>query len=638
MITCCAFLVVALLGQAEPRPEARAEDSYADTLIARAAALELASHPMWRTLLHYRPRFPSGYVSEADSPGFFLARNGRTDPAAELEATLRAFFAPEDVKIHDQHPQCAFIARYRWLKEMLAFDPARLPERDCPRFEAWYTGINPGSVTLVFPSAYLNSPASMYGHTLLRIDPPDQPDETRLASYAINFAALTPDRSGLAFAFKGLTGLYPGGFSVLPYYEKVRTYSDIESRDIWEYQLTLNRDEVERLLLHAWELGHVTFDYYFFDENCSYQLLTLLDAARPGLDLAGQFFYHVIPIDTVRVTLAVPGMLARTAYRPSLSTRMKHRLQYMSEQEESLAHAVATGARPIDDVGRSGLSPAAQARVLDMAFEYLQYLAYHEQPERDSYARRSLDILRARSRVEADDGVPDVPVPSVAPHEGHKTARLDLTAGTLDGKAYGELRLRAAYHDLLDPPGGYTEGARLEMFALTARRAEDDADELDLEALDFVNIASIAPRDRFFRPKSWKLAFGIRREWVATGTRLRTGVVDGGIGLSWSTGVNSYVYGLVESSLLLHGDFPHDHALALGPSLGLVWQPLPRWRAMLTARAQHYVSGLDFTAAEYAVEQNFDIGREHGLRLRLAREGSAGEAVTSIRLSLLTYF
>jgi hypothetical protein len=75
----------------------------------------------------------------------------------------------------------------------------------------------------------------------------------------------------------------------MPYYLKVREYSDLENRDIWEYELNLTPEEIDRLLMHAWELGPIHFDYYFFDENCAYHLLGLLEAARPDLTLTEGF-------------------------------------------------------------------------------------------------------------------------------------------------------------------------------------------------------------------------------------------------------------------------------------------------------------------------------------------------------------
>src|SRR5207247_7522605 len=95
-------------------------------------------------------------------------------------------------------------------------------------------------------------------------------------------------------------GGYPGTFSILPYYLKVREYSDMENRDLWEYELELAPPELERVLLHLWELLPAYYQYYFFDENCSYHLLGLLQVARPELELPAPFRWWALPVDTVR--------------------------------------------------------------------------------------------------------------------------------------------------------------------------------------------------------------------------------------------------------------------------------------------------------------------------------------------------
>src|SRR5262249_37565820 len=219
----------------------------------------------------------------------------------------------------------------------LGFDPARLKKQTCKRFSEWREALNPGGVTLVFPAAFLNSPTSMYGHTLLRIDAKDQDERTRLLAYAVNFTAATTETNGVIFAIGGVIGTFPGVFSVLPYYLKVREYSDLENRDIWEYELNLTPDEVDRLLMHAWELRSVYFYYYFFDENCAYYLLELLEAARPDLDLTSAFRWWAIPSDTVRKVVEQKGLLKRTVYRPSNATLIAHRLGFMEPSDQTLS-------------------------------------------------------------------------------------------------------------------------------------------------------------------------------------------------------------------------------------------------------------------------------------------------------------
>ena len=261
----------------------------------------LWAHRQWQVLLHYQPRFGGGGVeSQVDDADFFLSPSGKFNPQSELDATLASFFAPPDSEGGAEHPQCQFIARYQWLKQELGFAAEYLPEYACPQFDDWLAEMDPDRVTLVFPVAYLNNPASMFGHTLLRIDSNQRSPQTRLLDFTINYAADTQEEPGLSYAMKGLFGGYEGSFSVAPYYVQVKRYGDIENRDIWEYQLALSHEEVLRMLMHTWELRSAGLDYYFLDENCSYQLLTLLEAARPSLHLLDQFGLWAIPADTVR--------------------------------------------------------------------------------------------------------------------------------------------------------------------------------------------------------------------------------------------------------------------------------------------------------------------------------------------------
>jgi hypothetical protein len=107
--------------------------------------------------------------SLVDDPKFFLSEKGRTDPRGELRATIRAFFTP---KVEgERHPACRFVARYQWLKERLGIDPSRLPAGECTEIFQMVETLRPSSVILSFPTSHINSPASMFGHTLLTIEP-----------------------------------------------------------------------------------------------------------------------------------------------------------------------------------------------------------------------------------------------------------------------------------------------------------------------------------------------------------------------------------------------------------------------------------------------------------------------------------
>ena len=234
-----------------------------ETLLERAEQMDLYEDEYWRTLLHYK-RTPFGTKSLIDDPKFFLAADGRIDPESELKATIRALFQEEGNETEEVI--CRFIGRYVWLREKLGADEIGIPVTTCRKFQQTMDRIKPRAATLIFPTSFINSPASMFGHTLLRIE---TVYESKLLSLAVNYSATTDETNGFLFAFKGIFGFYEGYFSIFPYYDKVEDYNDIDQRDIWEYPLALTEEEVLRMLLHLWELQSIYSYYYFFDENCS---------------------------------------------------------------------------------------------------------------------------------------------------------------------------------------------------------------------------------------------------------------------------------------------------------------------------------------------------------------------------------
>ena len=618
-----------------------ADNPYLESLIEQARANHLAQRPEWLDLLHYKPYvYRPGSRSLADDPGFFNAPNGKTNAEAELEATLSAFFS--DVQETDtvQNPQCRFIARYHWLKGELHFDLVRLPEQSCRRFDQWRASLDPHEVTLVFPAAYLNNPASMYGHTLLRIDAKDQDEHTRLLAYAVNYAADTDETSGLVFAVKGLFGGYSGVFSITPYYLKVREYSDIENRDIWEYRLSLTPAEIDRLLMHTWELGPTRFNYYFFDENCSYHLLSLLDVARPGLHLTDQFRWWAIPSDTVRAVAGTPDLVRQVNYRPAMATVIHERLRHLDPAERQLAKDLSEKKLQPNDARVHALPATDQARVVELGYDYATYetATGHTKATDPGYLH---EMLLARSRLDVPSQRPEVPEPALRPDQGHKTARLAAGVGSSDGREFAELRLRASYHDLLDDDGGYTRGAQIQFFD-TAVRHYRGSNSLRLESFTPLDIVSLTPRDDFFRPVSWKIKVGLTREHRAKNDEPLVFRANGGPGLAYSVPASddgySVVYGFLEASLDVGKAYDREYALGAGPGIGWLADLSDRWRVNLHAQALRYGLGDTHHSRELVLEQRYSLTRQSAVRLGLFRKQAFHDVWNGGELSLHLYF
>lgn len=521
---------------------------------------QLAKDSYWLKLGHYLPNTLSGHTSTVDSDTFFFASDGKTSPINELRATFNAFYhQPQELA---NQARCRFPARYTWLETVLG----REAKLDCDELNAWRDVLDPAGLTLVFPTAFMNNPSSMFGHTLLRIDTKDQTRHKELVAFAVNFAAEpdTQDNAAL-YALKGLVGSYPGRYTVMPYYRKVREYNDMESRDIWEYKLKLSQDEVERVLLHLWEMQDIEFDYYFLDENCSYQLLALLETARDDLFLVEDFPFKAIPSDTVEA-LANNSLLEEPSYREAFGTRLLHQSNQIDQSLFLAAEKAKQGVYPT----KSEYTDVERAAILEFAYEWLNFELYDLGLERDPTAKQLTALLYQRSRIKIDSPYTPVPKPSVSPDEGHASARIGVSYQYSDSYLnLGLLEWRAAYHDLLDSPAGYIPGAQISFLDLQVSIGETSQPKLD--KLYVFDAMALAPSNRIFDSWAWNIRTGFDRK-PADDDPLGRWFVQGGFGKAWGRSDKLHLYSLASAEI--SGGELTDYQATLGAGIesGIYYQ------------------------------------------------------------------
>ena len=625
------LLTTALLCLAAAPPAPAQNLPYAEELVASAQAQRLHTDPYWHILMHYRQGF-SGVESLIDDPAFFLAPDGRENPASELEATIRAFFEPADDE--NTCAACRFAARFEWLRERLGIDTSQLPFPECASFERFMEVNRPSSVTLVFPMAHLNSPASMFGHTLLTIETADR---SALTSYSVSYSAFTNESFGPFFAVKGIFGLYPGYFSVLPYYEKLEQYSDVDHRDIWEYRLNLTEQEIRRMMLHIRELESIASDYYFFQENCSYLLYFLLEAARPSLRLSQSFHAWLIPLDSVRM-IQEQGLVTGTSYRPSRTTKIRHLASQVPDHGRKEALALARGGVSEGSPAGDRMDVQEKRLTCELAGEYLKYLYTRKQVPLETYQESLLNILKELSSLGPPAGGDSLKVPEpMRPDAGHRSNRLALGGGVQGDHGFAEIRIRPAYHHLMDSDLGYVPGAQLVFTDLALRYFGKD-DRLVLQSLDLIDILSLCPRDGFFRPVSWKFKTGVYRVlWDDEEDHLLYLINPGG-GVVLGNAEKGMAYGMLETELAAGGSLENNYAAGIGGSMGAVKSLTGAWKAHLFARYIHYALGDRHNTLEAALAQSLALGPDQSIAAEIARRKTRHHYETEAKVLFNLFF
>ncbi|WP_180123978.1 DUF4105 domain-containing protein [Acinetobacter sp. YH12097] len=613
----CTFMIPSILYAQQVVDRNLSKTVEVQRYIELAQSKKLSEHISWQRLLYTDHKGQS----EVAYTGYFLAENGRQSAQAELEADVAALFQPAEP---NQAFRCRFPARSQWLMQELSIRSEQLPVVSCPEFDEWFGKIKPYKATLIYATDFMGNPSSMFGHTLLRLDPKDQ-KELNLVSYAINYAATVAGEDNWSYAWKGLTGQYPGEYSLMPYYRKVKEYGDFESRDLWEYELALTEQETSYLVKHIWEMQNVSFPYYFASDNCAYRLLGLMDLVRPTLNLTQKFKVASIPVETIKA-INDEQLIQAAVYRPALETQLLSQAQQHGYRLAREAHKLAEIEPAMMSTALAQFNEAEQAKILEMAYDHLYLLLIGRKVSAEETQPKLRQILALRSQSSQPKQRTEPKQPSLDPVNGHHARNFSAAVGEVQGEKYIELGHRQAYHDLIDPQGGFRIGTQL-MFWDGSIQYRDD--QLKLNHFDFLSVNSYNPITPFKTPITWGFNFGWQQVSVDAGQFSETkqhGVAElkAQSGYSWANQERTHLC-YVQSQMQVQGGKSLDDGwrVGLGPTLGCqniwsekfnslvqaelpYWEDTHQWNLKLDAELQYIVNQQNALRLGYEYQQQDD--------------------------------
>ena len=613
------------------------EQNYVEALLLKADQMKLHEERYWRLLLHYLPG-KEGQVSEADKPDFFFSNRGRKDPRAELHASLRAFFKAPQIYAKSMHPQCKFPARFRWLQKKLAFAPQKTPQLKCPALDFWLAVINYDSSSIVFASHYLNSPASSFGHTLLKIDG-RRFKGYDLLSYAVDYAAAIDDNvDPIRYAIHGLSGGFEGRFSVLPYHLKVKSYNDIENRDLWEYQLNLKKEEIDRMLLHIYELEQTYFDYYFVKENCGYHILSLLEIARPKLDLRSSYQWVTFPLETIK-QLFVNNVISKTVYRPSNKVDIEQRIRKLNPQEKKIFYSLAKKRKTLSETDFSHLEEERKIYLLDSLLAVLRSkIEYAEKSTQNEKDKRHYEyLLKQRVKLPPSKEVFQVKQEKIAPHLSHAPSALSLLGGLSSYGAFGAMQLRPLLREILNVEDGYPANSDL-LFLSTDIRWYEKEKSPKLYNLEILKLSSLVPYDSYNKPFSYSYSIRIDSEFLErekmqnqnlenTKRNIKhsnVGEIEGLMGYSFNVSKSTgSIFALLGGGLYRYAPSRSQNKNTASPALSAVFlSGSDRWRGQILI---HYYPFSIFFREQEQDETQLKLALRYGLAKNIEAFGEIGQ-------------
>lgn len=580
---------------------------------------KLANHKTWLNLLHYEPSiFNSKLVSEITSKDFFLSPLGSTSPISELNATILALQNPET---ETNSIVCRFPARVLWLTKMLPNINNHEINTKCPLLEKFKNEMNAQSLSVIYASGYLGNPASMYGHLLLKVN---SDDESKLLDNTFNFGAIYPrNEQSLRYITLGITGGYQARFATEAFHRHNHIYNESELRDMWEYQLELSTEEIEFVLMHYWELRSQTFTYYFFKQNCAYQIAKLLELVidRPLMHPNKAW---VMPYDIIRgINTEIEGestIITKIVKHQSRQEAFYNKFNQLSNQEQQFSENIIHNKNVLTSPSFKQLTHISQKKITETLLDYFNFINIKngELTPTQKEIHRLLLIARFTQSV---NKINWKKVNTNPPHKAQYPSLLQISPTYFsDNKNSVEFRFKANYYDLLSLEAGRMKNTSLSMFDL--RIAVDD-DGISLARWDLLNIENLnasqtgLPDDDVL---SWALNIGISPINNQCENCLTTGVT-GAVGKSYSLNNNLTVYSLIEGKV--HAPSRDLGYLKAGIKLGSLINFSPSWTMRLDIGYHSYLHDSHESKHSINWQQRFGNAKDWDIRTDFSYDGTS---------------
>jgi hypothetical protein len=276
-------------------------------------------------------------------------------------------------------------------------------------------------------------------------------------------------------------------------------------------------------------------------------------------------------------------------------------------------------------------------KILDLAASYVQFRYARNEMAKDAYSKLYLSVLRERSRLGMSSDDTEIMNEPPRPESGHGTTKIAIGGGVRDGEAFVELNIRPEFHGLLDPDQGYLRGAQIK-FLDTVVRYNIAEETFQLKTLHIVDILSIWPRDKFFRPISWKVNTGFDTEAMRNGGDYLIYRLNTGGGFSYESPFGGILYALGEVDVNAGDKIRAGVTIGPGFSIGDVEQITEWWKIHLHAKGMWYQLGDKRQVLKASVTQNVRLTRNNSLTLDCSEEYVNSHRISEASLLWNYYF
>lgn len=203
------------------------------------------------------------------------------------------------------------------------------------------------------------------------------------------------------------------------------------------------------------------------------------------------------------------------------------------------------------------------------------------------------------------------------PEDGHGLNKVAVGEGVHNDDFFSLLRYRIAYHGLIDDDEGYIPGAQIQLMHM-AFRYYGDRDDLEIEYIDLIDVFSVSPRDRFFKPSSWKVKTGFTQKDFRSDQDNLVYQLSTGTGYAYRYHRLGVCYFMLDADLQVAGGYNDSYVFGAASSLGVMTTPHDRWKSVLQAKVNYFPLSEEFWTYAVTWDHNIQLGQNKSLALEFS--------------------
>ena len=585
----------------------------------------------WLTLNLYKKGLSKSYESEIINDNYFVSPIGRTNPLAELFAfknKIRDFIKKGDGK----SVLCRFPARmtlfakyYDWFKKT-----------DRPKCTDYIEQNKPNlitSVSLIHVTGYFDNPSSYYGHTLLRLNyQEDMPNQTSLDSSISYGAHVTDSISNPLYVINGLFGGYEARYRRNNQFLHTHNYTNNQIRDVWEYELSLTKEQVRFISEFVWELNNARFKYYFFNDNCAHRIAKIIELVT-GINLSKSHGFWLLPMQVVRSLereskKLTPPLIKQEKYHPSLKRIFFDRYKLLTQTEKTKFLKFLSS----HSSEQREFTKTLKTKILLLIIDYLDIQvadgtsrARDEKLMSELQKKRSIVLSQLmRYQVQSIHQFPESNNISSSLLNSQPTSVVRVGYGIRESSDFAKISYRVANNDFLDSPDPKREISKFVMGKIETDVNQSSAKITDVTLIDIMNFNTSPLPMTISNEYSWGINVGYSQR-----SRVCAKCSTLGIGTKWGAAgrINNraMLYALIGGRI--HTKQGNRRGIVtIAPEIGGF---INITKKSLIGFSATYHNDLALDNSEYFVKANagFNISRSFDLRAVIE---SDGDEVTSI--------